>query len=72
MENEELDLKELEKVTGGAGSQEEALNGILGLLKKMKAQGMSFDQFLAIPAVKQVTNQYPAVLDQLRQMWDAA
>lgn len=72
MENEELDLKELEKVTGGAGSQEDALNGILGLLKKMKAQGMSFDQFLAIPAVKQVTNQYPAVLDQLRQMWDAA
>lgn len=71
MENNELDLNELEKVTG-AGSQEDALNGILGLLKKMKAQGMSFDQFLAIPAVKQVTNQYPAVLDQLRQMWDAA
>ena len=71
MENNELDLNELEKVTG-AGSQEDALNGILGLLNKMKAQGMSFDQFLAIPAVKQVTNQYPAVLDQLRQMWDAA
>lgn len=72
MKSNELNLKEMEKVSGGAGSQEAAMNGILGLLSKMKSQGMSFDQFLAIPAVKQVTTQYPAVLDQLRQVWDAA